>query len=259
MPFIFSTNYFYRDKNYQIDIDDAINRFPFITDKTILGEILAVYIENKAKPVREPLEFTITQDQQKPNRLTGIIGNLNPLKKGGIPPCQVCIVLYKYRDQSGEAINEFPIMEGEIIKGNTWSNFDDIIKKALKEQEISMMLESTTFHPELAQLPQLLRDSQVSFEDERYPDAKTSCRKILENLRNKSKNWDTIDGSKSACEKLNKVMDSMYSFASFGGPHEGLNTEDETEVILKSTSSIFFYINKLIKANRISLKAEGNS
>jgi hypothetical protein len=146
-------------------------------------------------------------------------------------------------------------MEKETIKGPTY-NFDDIVKRVIREQEVRIMIESTTFHPQLVNLAQLLRESQISFEEERCPDTKTSCRKILENLRNKAKNWQTVDHSKSICEKLNKVMDSIYSFASVGGPHEGLNTKDETELILRSVAATFFYVNTLLKAGRIQSTEE---
>jgi len=258
MAYIFSANYEYKDKCYQIDIQEAVNRFPFIADKTISGEILATYIDNKVVLVKEPFECQAIQSQQQSPRWMGIVGELNPLKKRGIPPCQLCVALYKYHEKPAEKANEFPIMENETIKGNTY-NFDDVVKKILKEQEIRIIIESTIFHPELAQLVTLLRDSQIAFEEERYPDTKTSCRKIIENLRAKSKDWETIDGSGSVSEKISKIMDIMFSFASVGGPHGGLNTKDETELILKTVAALFSYINTLMKNDRIGVKVGNNS
>jgi hypothetical protein len=62
--------------------------------------------------------------------------------------------------------------------------------------------------------------------------------------------WKTVDGSESLCEKLKSVVSSLYSFASVGGPHEGVTTKEETELILKNTTSLLFYVNSLLKNQR---------
>lgn len=251
MPYVFSTRYEYKDNNYQIDIHDAVNRFPFLANVMINGEILAAYVENKVTLIRKPFKCKVAQIEQHPYWI-GIVTELNPLKEKGIPPCELCVSLYKYEETQGEETSELPIMENEVVKGTTWGYFDEIVKKISKEEEIRIIIETTTFHPEFKGLAETLRDAHISFEEERYPHTKTSCRKILENLRNRSKDWKTVDGSESICEKLKSVLNSIYSFASPGGPHEGISTRDETEFILKAVAGAFFYINSLLKSGRIS-------
>ena len=248
MSFIFSAAYEYKEGNYQLDIQEAVARFPFIAEKTIYGEVLAANLDSKVVVIREAFQCTA----KKEGRWYAVVGDLNPLRDRGIPPCQLCLALYKYRDQTPAQSRQFPIMEDETVKGSAYS-FDDIVRRVTKEQEIALILASTTFHPQMVSLAQLLRDAQIAFEEERCPDTKTSCRKILEFLRAKSKNWQTIDNSKSICEKLCKMMDSLYSLASVGGPHEGLNTKDETQLILKSVSAVFFYVNTLLKSSRVEI------
>jgi hypothetical protein len=49
------------------------------------------------------------------------------------------------------------------------------------------------------------------------------------------------------------IVGSLYSFASIGGlAHEGVTTIAETELILKNTTSLLFYINYLLKNNKAS-------
>jgi hypothetical protein len=259
MAYILTTTYEYKNNTFQMNIQDLIEKFPFLVSGMIIsGEILATTIENKNVTLRKPFQCKVEPRENFPKWI-GIIGELNPLKERGIPPsCQLCVAFYKYVDTSKEPPIEYPIMEGDTIKSNNIYPFDDIVKKIMKDQEIRMIIESTTFHSELTQLVNLLRDSQIAFEAERYPDTKTSCRKIIENLRAKSKDWLTIDESGSVCEKIGKVMDVIFSFASVGGPHDGLNTKDETEFILKTVAAILFYINILMKNNRIGFKKENN-
>lgn len=252
MPYVFSTNYEYKDNNYQIHVQDAVNRFPFLALKTVTGEILATYVENKVTVIRKPFKCKVIRIQEHPNWI-GIFTELNPLKEKGIPPCQLCVAFYKYEETQRTKTVEFPVMENEVIKGSAWGYFDEIVKRISKEEEIRIMIETTTFAPEVKGLAETLRDAYMSFEEEKYSHTKTSCRKILENLRNRSKGWTTIDDSESIHEKLNSVLNSMYSFASVGGPHEGKSTREETEFILKAVSAVFFYVNSLLKNARIGL------
>jgi len=255
MPYVFSTNYEYKDDNYQISMAEAIDRFPFLADKNIHGEILAAYVDNKVLFIRQPFRCTVNSIEQYPKWIGTISFWKNPLKEKGIPPCDLCVALYKYEESIGKRSIEYPIMENEIIRGNTGSYFGDIVRKIVKEEEIRMMIETTSFHPDVKRQSETLRDAYISFEEQRFADTKVSCRKILENLKNISKDWETIDGSKSICEKVNDILKSMYSFASTGGPHEGINTPDETELILKVVAGILFYTNNLMKNNRITLVA----
>ncbi len=175
------------------------------------------------------------------------------MKERGLPPCEICVALYKYEDLDGERALEFPIMENDLIRGYASNYFDEIIRRISREEEIRIILETTTFHPDLKESSQTLRDANMSFEEERYSHTKTSCRKILEGLRERVPNWKTIDGSESACEKFKGVLNSMYSFASVGGPHPGISTREETEFILKAVAGTFFYVNTLLKNGRMGL------
>jgi hypothetical protein len=251
MPYIFSTRYEYKEDNYQIDLRNAIYKFPFLSNKVIIGEILAANIENKVTFLRALFKCKVVKVEQYD--WVGVISEPNPLKEKGIPPCELCVALYKYEETRNEKKRELPIMENEIIKGSISHTFDEIIKKISKEEEIRIILETTTFHPKIKKLAETLRDAYISFEEERYAHTKTSCRKILENLRNKSKDWKKIDNSESICEKFKNTLNSMYSFASPGGPHEGLVTRDETELILKVVAGMFFYVNTLLKNDRITV------
>lgn len=164
--------------------------------------------------------------------------------------------MYKYEETTNGETLEFPIMENEIVKGTTYSYFDEIIKRISKQEEIRIMLETTTFHSHVKNIAETLRDAYVSFEEERYSHTKTSCRKILENLRNTSTTWNAIDDSKSLCKEFKRVLSSIYSFASPGGAHEGVSTREESEFILKTVAGLFFYVNNLLKNNRINLNGE---
>lgn len=90
----------------------------------------------------------------------------------------------------------------------------------------------------------------MSFEQENFVYTKTSYRRILEEIKRIVNEWKTVDGSESLCEKLKSVVSSLYSFASVGGPHEGVTTKEETELILKNTTSLLFYVNSLLKNQR---------
>lgn len=260
MPYVFTTHYEYKNDSYQINMDEVIDRFPFLGGKDIDGEILAAYVDNKVIFIRQPFKCRVIDTEQYPKWIGAIsLFWKNPLKEKGIPPCDLCVALYKYEESSGKKTNEYPIMENEIIRGNTGSYFDDIMRKIVKEEEIRMMIETTIFHPDVKRQSETLRDAYISFEEQRFADTKVSCRKILENLKNMSKDWETIDGSKSICEKVNDILKSMYSFASTGGPHEGVNTPDETEFILKVVAGILFYTNNLLKNYRIALAAPQSS
>ncbi len=98
-----------------------------------------------------------------------------------------------------------------------------------------------------------LKEALISFEQENFAVAKTSCRKILEDIKQIVNEWKTVDDSQSMCEKLQKIVGSLYSFASIGGlAHEGVTTKAETELILKNTTSLLFYINFLLKNDKAS-------
>jgi len=110
------------------------------------------------------------------------------------------------------------------------------------------------FSSKLEKSSQMAREAFVSFEQENYADTKTSCRKIVEEIRQIASRWKTIDRSESLCQKLQDLVGKLYSFASIGGPHEGVATKEETEFILKGAVSLLFYCNSILKSERVSFE-----
>ena len=137
-----------------------------------------------------------------------------------------------------------------LLKGGYTSYFEDEIKRILKEEEAGLILEGTIFHQQLEKYVSNLKEALLSFEQENFVYTKTSYRRILEEIKRIVNEWKTVDGSESLCEKLKSVVSSLYSFASVGGPHEGVTTKEETELILKNTTSLLFYVNSLLKNQR---------
>jgi len=146
---------------------------------------------------------------------------------------------------------EYPIAEDMVERSSIISYpFDEEIKSILKEEEASLILEGTIFHPSLQKHVKTLKEAFLSFEQQKYSSTKTSCRKVLEVIKRIVADWKTIDTSESLCEKLKSIVNSLYSFASIGGPHEGVTTREETELILRNTSSLIFYVNSILKNQR---------
>jgi len=80
---------------------------------------------------------------------------------------------------------------------------------------------------------------------------------LLDDLGNLMSDYPFLEGkvitgkilydSESLAEKVKGFTGSLYSFASVGGPHSGVVTREETELILKCTMSLLFYVNFLLK------------
>nr|MDO8080335.1 hypothetical protein [Candidatus Freyarchaeota archaeon] len=117
-------------------------------------------------------------------------------------------------------------------------------------------MEGTIFHSQLKEQASTLKEALLSFEQESFASAKTSCRKIIEKIKQIIGEWREVDRSESLYDKLKSVVNSLYSFASIGGPHEGITTQEETDFILKNTTSLLFYINSLLKNERITQTTE---
>jgi len=254
MPYLFDSNYQFKDSQYQIEAKEILDRFPFLNEKIIHGEILAAFIDGKV--VRYKLPFMCKTIQSYSGSLIAEISGPNPLKEKGIPPCSLLLVILKYEEKTDDKeTRELPISEGLLLRKSYFpSHFEDIVKRIFREEEIRLILESTIFHRDLKNQAELLRKAYLSFEEEMYPDVKTSCRKILESLRNKAIDWEKIDDSKNLYEKFKRTLNSIYSFASIGGPHEGITTKEETEFIMKIVAPLLFYVNALLKNNRIAFK-----
>lgn len=153
----------------------------------------------------------------------------------GLPlPSNLLIIAHSYEEET----EILPVAENMLIKGTT-SYFEDEVKRILKEEEAGIILEGTVFYHQLQKLASILKEALLSFEQENFAYTKTSCRKIIEAIKQIVSKWEMIDGSKSLSEKFRGVVNSLYSLASIGGPHEGITTREETELILNPNSSDF--------------------
>lgn len=224
-----------------------MSKFPFLQGKTVAGKIVSTYRDARIIKIDKDFKFTV---QTTPATRAEIL-DPNPLKEGGFPiPAEVLLILYRYEELQGDKTVEIPIVDGALLKGTSQPFFEDELKRIFKEEESSILLEGTIFHSELEKSKQTARESLVSFEQENFPYTKTSCRKIIEEIRRIVENWPAVNGSKSLQDKLKKTVISLYSFASIGGPHEGVTTREETELILKITMALLLYCNSILKSDR---------
>ena len=251
MPYLFATEAKYDAGKYILyDPRDLMSNFPFLDEKVIVGKFISAYKDGKI--IRINKEFK-AQIKRCGNYYVAELLESNPLKTVGLPlPLPVLIVVHRYEEEGEQGKVEYPIVEGILLRGSGYSYFEDEIKRVFKEEELSILIEGTIFHLKLQRLESTMKEALISFEQENFAYTKTSCRKILERIKQIVGEWKTIDNSESLCEKLKSVVNSLYSFASIGGPHEGVTTREETELILKNTTSLLFYINSLLKNQRIS-------
>lgn len=253
MPYLLPTNIRFEYGIYSLKyVDDLVKTFPFLKDKTVIGKIMSISIKGKITRINKDF---ICDIQKENNSFKVKIREPNPLKEKGLPECDVLVIFYRYIERKrGTEDIELPIMEDRLIKTESYGPFDDEIKRLMKEEEIGIILKSIVFHQIVASLAKHLEEAFLSFEEEKFSSTKTSCRKILEKLKNIVKTWELIDNSKNFYEKFERVLNSLYSFASIGGPHEGVITKEETELILKNTYGILLYVNSILKSDRFKSK-----
>lgn len=259
MPYLFVCEAKFEGGKYILyNPTDLMSNFPFLEGNVIVGRFISTYRDGRTIRINREFKCKLIRSG---NYIIGDLLEPNPLKIMGLPlPSNFLISAYKYEEtvinlKSGkEEKREFPITESFMLKGNIYSYYDDEVKRILKEEEAGLILEGTIFHPQLQKYISNTKYALLSFEQENFAFTKTSCRKIVEGIRQIIKDWDTIDGSNSLSEKFNRVINSLYSFASIGGPHEGITTREETELLLKTTTSVLFYVNSLLKNERIRKK-----
>jgi len=243
------------------NIDEIIKKFPFCESSLISGKIISVNLDGRIKKINKGFKFHLTRENDK---IIGWIIDPNPLKNQGLPlPSDFLIIIYSYEKKNeefpGEAF-EYPIVEGTIIKiGSIYGSFEDDSKRILQEEEAGFIIEGVIFNEELKEIIPTIKIALLGFEQERYPDTKTSCRKVLERIQQIIGNWSEIDNSSSICDKSKSIINSLKSFASIGGPHEGVTTREETELILKNTVAILIYINSILKNLRYKISPLQNS
>jgi hypothetical protein len=249
MPFLFGVEIRFENGKYILyNPSDLINNFPFLENKIITGKFISMYKDGRIIRINKEFKCRLIRSG------TTVIGEIlepNPLEALGLPlPSYFLISAYKFEKESDQGKVTFPIAENILLKGGYTSYFEDEIKRILKEEEAGLILEGTIFHQQLEKYVSNLKEALLSFEQENFVYTKTSCRRILEEIKRIVNEWKTVDGSESLCEKLKSVVSSLYSFASVGGPHEGVTTKEETELILKNTTSLLFYVNSLLKNQR---------
>lgn len=251
MPYLFTTEVRYEGSKYILyNPSELINNFPFLEEKIITGKFISTYSDGKTIRINKEFKCKLSRSG---NVVIGEILDPNPLKAIGLPlPSHLLITAYKFEEESDQGKVTFPIAENIMLKAGYSSYFEDEIKRILKEEEAGLILEGTIFDPQLEKYKLTLREALQSFEQENFAFTKTSSRKILEEIKRIVGEWKTIDGSESLCEKLRSVVNALYSFASIGGPHEGVTTREETELILKNTISLLFYVNSLLKNQRVA-------
>jgi len=257
MPYLFVVNARYCDGKYLIhNPSDLMSNFPFLEGKIIVGKLVSTHRDGRVIRINKEFRSKIAKVD---NTFVAEILDPNPLKAVGLPlPSEVLLVVHRYEETQADRIIEFPVAEGVLLRGTAYSYFEDEMKRILKEQESGMLLEGTIFHPELQKPTEMAKEALVSFEQENFAHTKTSCRRIVEQIRTTVNGWKTVDGSDSLCDKLKAIVNSLFSFASIGGPHEGVTTKEETELIMKNTMSLLFYCNSLLKNDRIALASSAS-
>lgn len=256
MPYLFNVDAKYnKDKGvYTLGFfDDLVSKYPLLMGNVLTGKFISVHLDGKIKTINKDFKCKVDNDVVKDVR--GEILEPNPIKIIGLPlPSSLLAVAYKYEVKHEQEMVEYPMAEDMMLwSGRTAYNFEDEVKRILKVEEAGLILEGSNFHSRLEKHKSILKEALISFEQENFAVAKTSCRKILEDIKQIVNEWDTVDDSQSMCEKLQKIVGSLYSFASIGGlAHEGVTTKAETELILKNTTSLLFYINFLLKNDKAS-------
>jgi hypothetical protein len=249
MPYLFGNEVKFENGKYILyNPDDLIRNFPFLEGKIITGKLISMYKDGRTIRINKEFKCKLLRSGAS---IIGEILEPNPIEELGLPlPSYFLIAAYKFEKETDQGKVILPIAQNILLKGGYTSYFEDEIRRILKEEEASLILEGIIFHPTLEKYASNLKEALSSFEQEDFTYTKTSCRRILEGIKRIVNEWKTVDGSESLCEKLKSIVNSLYSFASIGGPHEGVTTKEETELILKNTTSLLFYINSLLKNQR---------
>ncbi len=253
MPYLFVVEVRYDNGKYILyNPADLINNFPFLDGKVIAGRFISMYRDGEIMRINREFKCKLLRSGSV---IIGEILDPNPIETLGLPlPSNFLISVHKFEKEDTDGKITLPIAEGMLLTGSSPAHFEDEIKRTMKEEDASLILEGIVFHEQLEKHASNLKEALLSFEQENYVFTKTSCRRILEGIKSIVSKWKKVDDSESLCEKLRSVVNSLYSFASIGGPHEGVTTQEETEFILKTTLSLLIYINSLLKNERAQLQ-----
>jgi len=185
-------------------------------------------------------------------------GSSEVIRNNGITPTSwICLTLESYAKSSSQHAMRYPIYPDyfEILEVPDALR-EEIENKFKGAEEIIRLIKLTGVSEELKEGYEDLEKAYSKFKANFFEDAKTSLRKVLETIKGVIRPWENIDGSKHLAEGIISLTNSLFSLSSSGGPHKGVATLDETEVILNSTLSLFRYVNKLVKERRFEVKEE---
>jgi hypothetical protein len=188
MPYLFTVEVKYEAGKYILyNPSDLITNFPFLEGNIIIGKFVSTYRDGKIIRINKEFKSKLIRSG---NYFIGEILEPNPLRAIGLPlPSTLLVVAHKYEvpfikfEGGEEKRQEFPIIENVMLKGSTYSYFDDEVKRILKEEEAGLILEGTIFHPELEKHSLTLKEALLSFEQENFAFTKTCCRRILEDIK----------------------------------------------------------------------------
>lgn len=250
MPAVVVAELGYDKTNNQffVDLFEFLNKLLFIKDgQRIYGKLEFCYIDKKVKrEVSKSVELWI-----RTNRGIFEFGSEEIIKKFGITPGSwICLVLEEYSEKWDED-RRYPIYPDyfeiitvpDALRGEIESRFTGA-------EEVLKLIELTGIAENLEEAYGHLKNAYVKFKSDFFEDAKTSSRKTLEILRGVVQSWKTVDISEHLADGIKSLVRSLYSFSSTGGPHPGIATRDETEVILNSLLYLFKYINKILTEGR---------
>ena len=192
MPYLFASEIKFENGKYICNSSELINNFPFLEGKVVIRKIISMYKDGKIVRINKEIKCKITCSG------TIAIGEIlepNPVEELGLPlPSYFLIIAYKFEKESDQEKAIFPIAQDILLKGGYISYFEDEIKRILKEEEAGLILEGMIFHPTLEKYASNLKEALLSFEQENFAFTKTSCRKILEQIKRIVNEWKTVDG-----------------------------------------------------------------
>lgn len=187
---------------------------------------------------------------------TFMFGGDQIIRNVGITPNSwVCLVLESYSTAIPKYSAKYPIYPDyfEIVEvPDAWK--EEVETRFRGAEEVIRLIELTGIVEEMKKPYEFLKEAYVKFKINFFADSKTSARKALEHIKNSVQPWKSVDKSEHLAEGIQKFVNSLYNLCSSGGPHSGIASLDETEVILNSTLYLFKYVNKILKEGRVEQK-----
>lgn len=251
MPAIIATELKYNTDNnrFYVYLYQFLSRFQVLQlGNLIFGKLEFSQIDKK---VRKEVSKPITLEVKDYNGVFDS-GSTEIIRNFGITPNSwICLSLENYSTSSSEEAIKYPIYPEYFEIMETPDALREEIEGKFKGvEEIMKLVQLTGVVEDLKEPYNHLERAYFKFKANFFEDAKTSIRKALETLKKIIQRWKTIDNSSHLADGIKSLINSLYQLSSSGGPHKGIATKDETEVIINSTLYLFKYINKLIGENR---------